>query len=209
MALYLPGVLPNLETVAGRFVLEPFEIDDIGALSAILSEDEIWSQEYGDGEAKPTTQEGMEAFIQRRYGGHRIFSVFGSEPSGYRTLIGTTGITEVHAGFERVKVGRTVLDRRVWGSHANHEIKMALIDWLFSCGAGRIECDVDPRNVCSLRSLIRFGFTVEGVRRRSSPRLDGSWRDIVVLSLLVEEWPSTRAENIERLMDHGTRCMVA
>lgn len=57
---------------------------------------------------------------------------------------------------------------------------------------GRVECDVDPRNRRSLSSLKRFGFTVEGTRRRSSRRNDGSWRDIVVLSLLTEEWPATR-----------------
>jgi RimJ/RimL family protein N-acetyltransferase len=72
---------------------------------------------------------------------------------------------------------------------ANHEVKTALLDWLFARGAGRIECDVDPRNHRSLTSLTRFGFTVEGTRRRSSQRVDGSWRDIVILSLLVEEWP--------------------
>jgi RimJ/RimL family protein N-acetyltransferase len=151
----------------------------------------------------------LAGFIQRRYDGHAIYSVFTAGPPGHQVFVGTTGITEIQADVERVKIGRTVLDPRVWGSRANHEVKIALMDWLFSCGAGRIECDVDPRNQRSLRSLARFGFTVEGVRRRSSPRVDGSWRDIVVLSLLVEEWPQARAQAVAALMEYVMRRMAA
>jgi len=209
MALQLPGLLPHLETVTGRLVLEPFSAADVGPLSAVLARDEIWCQGYGDGEHRPTSPADLAAFIQRRYDGHAIFSVFTAGPAGNRLFVGTTGITEVHADVERVRVGRTVLDPRVWGSGANHEVKIALMDWLFSCGAGRIECDVDPRNQRSLRSLTRFGFTVEGVRRRSSPRADGSWRDIVVLSLLVEEWPQARSQAVAALMEYAAAPIAA
>jgi RimJ/RimL family protein N-acetyltransferase len=135
--------------------------------------------------------------------------VFTAGPPGYQAFVGTTGLMEIQADVERVKIGRTVLDPRVWGSRANHEVKIALMDWLFSCGAGRIECDVDPRNQRSLRSLTRFGFTIEGIRRRSSPRADGSWRDIVVLSLLVEEWPQARAQAVAALRKYATERMAA
>jgi RimJ/RimL family protein N-acetyltransferase len=84
---------------------------------------------------------------------------------------------------------------------ANLEVKLALLDWVFSHGAGRVECDVDPRNHRSMSSLRRFGFTVEGTRRRSSQRIDGSWRDIVVLSLLTEEWSATRARAVRALAE--------
>jgi RimJ/RimL family protein N-acetyltransferase len=92
----------------------------------------------------------------------------------------------------RVKIGRTIISPAFWGMTANHEVELALLDWVFSRGARRVECDVDPQNHRSISSLKRFGFTVEGTRRRSSQRIDGSWRDIIVLSLLAEEWPATR-----------------
>lgn len=209
MALQLPGLLANLETLTGRFVLQPFSMADVVQLSAVLAHDEIWSQGYGDGEHRPTDPADLAGFIQRRYDGHAIYSVFTAGPPGYQAFVGTTGLTEIQADVERVKIGRTVLDPRVWGSRANHEVKIALMDWLFSCGAGRIECDVDPRNQRSLRSLTRFGFTIEGIRRRSSPRADGSWRDIVVLSLLVEEWPQARAQAVAALRKYATERMAA
>jgi RimJ/RimL family protein N-acetyltransferase len=92
---------------------------------------------------------------------------------------------------------------------ANHEVKLTLLDWLFSRGAGRVECDVDPRNRRSISSLQRFGFTVEGTRRRSSQRIDGSWRDVVVLSLLREEWPATRERALLALAEvrSSTLCL--
>ena len=41
MALQLPGLLPSLETLAGRFVLQPFSVADVVQLSAVLAQDEI------------------------------------------------------------------------------------------------------------------------------------------------------------------------
>lgn len=199
MALSLPESLPTLPTVTGQLELRPFGPADVGPLAGILAQDAIWAQGYGDGEERPSTLAERTDFIRRRYFGLPVFSVFLEAQPGQSRFIGTTGVIDHHRETERVKVGRTVLDPEFWGAMVNHEMKIALLDWLFSCGAGRIECDVDPRNQRSLSSLTRFGFTIEGIRRRSSRRADGSWRDITILSLLVEEWPETRQRALSSL----------
>ena len=192
MALRLPHILPTLHTATRRFVLSPFTTAHIGPLADILTNDRIWAQGFGDGDRRPASRDELVAYIRRRHEGLRIFAIHYTGLPGGPLFVGTTGITESHARAERVKIGRTVISPAFWGMKANHEVKTALLDWLFARGAGRIECDVDPRNHRSLTSLTRFGFTVEGTRRRSSQRVDGSWRDIVILSLLVEEWPHVR-----------------
>jgi RimJ/RimL family protein N-acetyltransferase len=192
MTLRLPRTLPTLRTATGRFVLSPFGAGDVQALAHILANDDIWATGFGDGHRRPVAHEEMVRFINRRHEGLRIFAVHYTGLPGGPLFVGTTGITESHTPTERVKIGRTVISPAFWGMKANHEVKLALLDWVFSRGAGRVECDVDPRNHRSISSLKRFGFTVEGTRRRSSQRIDGSWRDIVVLSLLTEEWPATR-----------------
>jgi len=58
-------------------------------------------------------------------------------------FVGTTGITESRARTERAKFSRTVISPAFWGVKANHEVKAALLDWLFARGAGRVLCDVD------------------------------------------------------------------
>lgn len=192
MTLRLPRTLPTLPTVTGRFTLSPFSPDDVQALAHILANDDVWAAGFADGLHRPVRHEDMVCFINQRHEGLRIFSVHYTRLPGGPLLVGTTGITESHTPTERVKIGRTLISPAFWGMKVNHEVKLALLDWVFSCGAGRVECDVDPTNHRSISSLKRFGFTVEGTRRRSSQRMDGSWRDIVVLSLLTEEWPATK-----------------
>ncbi|MCU6480541.1 GNAT family N-acetyltransferase [Arthrobacter sp. A2-55] len=186
MTLDLPAVLPVLSTATGRFILVPYEPSHAELLADVLGHAEVWAQGYGDGEPLPAGRDELLSFIERRYVGLPVFSIFtsGLDPR----FVGTTGLTDSQADTERVKIGRTVVAPEFWGSMVNHEVKLALLGWLFDCGAGRIEADVDPRNSRSITSLCRFGFTVEGTRRRSSQRFDGTWRDIVILSLLREEW---------------------
>lgn len=202
--MQLPHVLPALTTATGRFALSPFGAEHVEPLARVLEHDDIWSQGFGDGEHRPSTHEETLAYIGRRFAPLPLFAIHSVSPAGEPLFVGTTGLTEVHPELERVKVGRTVLSPAFWGAGANHEVKAAVLDWLFSCGAGRVECDVDPRNERSLRSLARFGFTLEGVRRRSSRRVDGTWRDVVVLSLLVEEWPQVRDHALSTVLErHG------
>lgn len=190
--LRLPDVLPALTTATGRFTLTPFTAGDVEPLARLLANDDIWAQGFGDGEPRPASHQEITSYIHRRFTGLPIFAIHYTGLPGGPLFAGTTGLTEVMEQYDRVKVGRTVINPAFWGTGTNHEVKTAVFDWLFSIGAGRLECDVDPRNERSLRSLTRFGFTVEGTRRRSSPRIDGTWRDIVVLSLLAEEWPDTK-----------------
>lgn len=197
--LRLPDILPSLATSTGRFTLAPFTDLDIEPLARILANDEIWAQGFGDGDYRPSNHDELHSYIDRRFTGLPIFAIHYTGLPGGPLFVGTTGLTELTAQYDRVKVGRTVINPAFWGAGINHEVKISVYDWLFSLGAGRLECDVDPRNGRSLRSLTRFGFTVEGTRRRSSPRVDGTWRDIVVLSLLVEEWPETRQRALHAL----------
>jgi N-acetyltransferase len=41
--------------------------------------------------------------------------------------------------------------------------------------------------------MLKLGATREGVVRRDIRRADGSWRDSVLFSILVDEWPAVRA----------------
>lgn len=209
MALLLPDTLPTLHTVTGRFVLAPFTPLDVEPLARLLARDEIWSQGFSDSEPRPAGERALNAFVDRRFAGLQVFSVYQQLPLGQSRFIGTTGITEHDAWTERVKIGRTVLDPDFWGAKVNHEVKISLLDWLFSSGAGRVECDVDARNQRSLASLVRFGFTAEGTRRRSSRNVDGMWRDFVILSMLTEEWADVRPRALASLTGHMPADLLA
>jgi ribosomal-protein-serine acetyltransferase len=64
----------------------------------------------------------------------------------------------------------------------------AVIDHLFQdLGMHRIEIRADPANDKSRRIPERLGFVQEGVAREAQYR-NGSWHDLVVYSLLRDEW---------------------
>lgn len=202
----LPRRLPVLVTHSGRFVLSPFAAADVDPLARLLTHDAVWSQGYGDGGPRPATYGQLIEFIHRRYDALAVFAIHRHRMPGSPLLAGTTGITGVSDG--RVRVGRTVIDPALWGTGANHEAKVAVFDWLFAAGADGIECDVDPRNVRSLKSLTTLGFAVEGFRRIPSPATDSGWRDMAVLVLPAESWPEARARAV-RTIDAGRRTLGA
>jgi len=55
-------------------------------------------------------------------------------------------------------------------------------------GLHRIEADVRPENVASLRVVAKLGFAEEG-RHRRYLFIDGAWRDHVSFALLAEDAP--------------------
>lgn len=199
MPLRLPHALPTLHTAIGRFVLSPFTDAHVEPLAHILANDDIWAQGFGHGDHRPGSYDELVAFIQRRHEGVRIFAIHYTGLPGGPLFVGTTGIIESNPRTARVKIGRTVISPAFWGMQANHEVKTALLEWLFSRGAARVDCDVDTRNHRSLTSLSRFGFTVADTRRRSSQRVDGTWRDIAMLTLTAEDWPAVRERALQSL----------
>lgn len=140
MALLLPGALPEIETVNGRFILRPFTPADVEPLVKILLRDEIWSQGYGAGEHRPGSLADLAGFIHRRHESHRIFSVFRVEPGRQDRFIGTTGVMDLQAQQECAKVGRTVLDPCFWGAKANHEGSPTGLALLLRSRVDRMRC---------------------------------------------------------------------
>lgn len=177
----------------GGVTLRPYIHDDLPHIAGILLDGRTWSKGFGDSSSRiPQDLSDAVELVRERHEGMTMFTIYDSGQRGGGVL-GTTGI--VHWDFDReaVKIGRTLIHPSYWGMKCNHEAKIVFIDWLFSMGIGRIECDVAPANMNSIKSLERFGFTFEGVRRRAVRRSDGTWRDTVIFSMVTEEWAGKRA----------------
>lgn len=68
------------------------------------------------------------------------------------------------------------------------EAAAILIDYLFlSRSLVRIQATTDLRNIASQRVLEKVGFKKEGVIRKSM-FIHGEWRDLLLYSILKEEW---------------------
>lgn len=80
------------------------------------------------------------------------------------------------------------LARQHWGRGYMHEALTAVLDYAFgTLGLRRVEADVDPRNLASLRAVERLGFAREGLLRERW-QVGDEISDTVFMGLLAREW---------------------
>ena len=100
----------------------------------------------------------------------------------------------------RLEIGATAYARSVWATKVNPDAKLVLLRHAFeTLRVGRVQLKTDVRNVRSQRAIARLGAHYEGTLRRHQRRDDGTIRDSVLFSIVVEEWPSVRDALIARL----------
>jgi ribosomal-protein-alanine N-acetyltransferase len=103
------------------------------------------------------------------------------------TLIGS--VTLFHPDFthRRAEIGYA-LGRAHWGQGYMQETLRAVLTYAFEVlEFHRIEADVDPRNVASIRTLERLGFQREGYLRERW-QVNGETQDALFYGLLRPDW---------------------
>ncbi len=109
-------------------------------------------------------------------------------------LVGTTSLLDADPGNARIHVGSTLYGPDWWGTRVNPECKLLLLSHCFDdLGYGRVKVQTDLLNTRSQAAIARLGAQREGVLRRHTRREDGTFRDTVVFSVVVDEWPQVRA----------------
>jgi RimJ/RimL family protein N-acetyltransferase len=99
----------------------------------------------------------------------------------------------------RVEIGWTWLRRSAWGTGANVEAKLLLLEHAFErCGMQRVEFKTDARNHQTRGSLLALGARFEGIARKhmmlpSGPR-DSAW-----YAITDDDWPAVRERLEARL----------
>ena len=110
------------------------------------------------------------------------------------TLIGS--VTLFHPDFthRRAEIGYA-LGRAHWGQGYMHETLKAVLTYAFEVlEFHRIEADVDPRNVASIRTLERLGFQREGYLRERW-QVNGEIQDALFYGLLRPDWEQQAVVN--------------
>lgn len=189
--------------------LDPVTADDVEGLFLALDDERVWAAGYGGGAAaRPRDVAGMSAIVDAalaaREAGERqayVVRLAAESPLGLAgTVVGTSSLGDWELMHERVHLGWTAYGPRWWATAVNAGSKLALLGHAFDdCGFGRVKLQTDAVNVRSQAAIARLGATREGVLRRHIRRADGTWRDSVVFSILVDEWPAVRAALLARL----------
>lgn len=103
------------------------------------------------------------------------------------TVIGTTTLFNLNLDNGRAELGYAMASA-YWGKGYMNEALKALVSHAFEVmDLRRLEADVDPRNVGSIRSLERLGFQREGFLRERW-HVNGEIQDALFYGLLRREW---------------------
>lgn len=118
--------------------------------------------------------------------------------------VGAAYLTEIDSHHRRAMLGMYVADEGARTQGAGAAAEFLMLDHAFhSLGLHKIGCEVFASNTTPVKLHDRMGFVHEGVLRHHA-LLDGTWTDVIRLSLLAPEWESSRpalATLLKRLLD--------
>jgi RimJ/RimL family protein N-acetyltransferase len=206
-------LVPTGAPLTGRWVrLDLLREADLGELYPILADPEVYRQGYVM-HHRPDSPEDAAALARRTFltgqgeangrgGGRTAYAIrlaAASDLGPAGTLVGTSSLAEADVRHESIHLGSTLYGSRWWGTTVNPEAKLLLLAHCFEdLGYGRVKIQTDRLNTRSQAAIAKLGAQREGVMRRHLKREDGTFRDSVIFSVLIDEWPDVRAGLMER-----------
>ena len=117
-------------------------------------------------------------------------------------IIGCTRYMDTHPKQMATEIGWTWYSPSLWGTVVNPECKLLLLAHAFDdWGAVRVQLKTDNNNIHSQRAILKLGAKYEGRLRSHRFRADGTLRDTMMYSILLEEWPEVKASLLKRIQD--------
>jgi len=181
-------LLPVLQ--GPRVRLRAQRADDVPALFALYSDPQVmryWS-------AAPFThlQQAQEKFEFHDRGVRAGEFVQWAIVRDDDALIGTCSLFELSAANRRASFGYALASAQ-WGNGYALEAARLVVEHAFDViGLRRLEADVDPRNLASLRLLDRLGFTREGLLRERW-QVGDETQDSLICGLLARDYAAATA----------------
>lgn len=180
--------LPTLN--AERISLRAIEDADVDALYRIFSHPEVMRYWGGPALADREAATKLLTDIQENFR-RRAAMKWGIADATNNELIGTVTLFNLNLDNRRAEIGYG-LDRAFWRKGYMHEALKMLLSYAFNgLQLHRLEADVDPRNVGSIRTLEKLGFQREGFLRERW-HVNGEIQDAFFYGLLRPEWEAKR-----------------
>jgi len=186
-------------TLTGTYIrLEPMRPSHAQALLDAGRDDAIWSWMP----ARPVTPETMDRWLEKAMeaesqGREYPFVIVRLQDN---RVIGSTRYLDVQEADRNVEIGWTWYTPDVWGGVVNPEAKYLLMRHAFDdWRAIRVALKTDINNLHSQAAIKKLGARYEGTLRNQRIRLDGSYRDTVIFSVIESEWPTVKSGLEERL----------
>ena len=180
-----PVPFPTLETP--RLLLREITAADAPALFGIHGDPSLMQWFGADPLSDLAGAEKLVAFFASWRGLPNPGTRWAIQLKGEDTLSGTCGLFAWHRLWRKCTVGYE-LARAAHGKGYMHEALSAVLDWGFEhMELNRVEAQVHPENLASLRSVARLGFQREGLLREVG-YWGGRHHDLLQYALLRRDW---------------------
>lgn len=115
--------------------------------------------------------------------GNRLFAIRADD-----MLVGYCTIESVERSNNKCELGIVLGEKAYWRKGIGSTVIRQLLKWAFAdLGMHRVEAIIQGDNVASIRCFSRVGFQLDG-RLRDAKWRDGRYVDLLVYSILDEEW---------------------
>lgn len=116
-------------------------------------------------------------------------------------IVGTTRIMHLDRTHRNAEIGCTWISPDYWRTAVNTESKSLLLQYCFEeLGLIRVDFSIVSDNLRSQRAIERIGAVREGVQRKDRITAGGQAMDIVLYSIIDDEWPAVKA-NLQYLLN--------
>ncbi len=114
--------------------------------------------------------------------------------------IGSSSYLTLRPEHRGLEIGYTWMSRESWGTGANTEAKLLLLEHAFErLGCMRVEFKTDALNTRSRAALAAIPAQFEGIFRRHMLVRDGELRDSAYYSVIDAEWPAVKTALLARV----------
>ena len=182
--------------------LEPLSLEHEAALSTAAADGNLWELWVTSVPKPEETKNYIETALAGQAARHMLPWVVRELTTN--TIIGSTRYHDIVANVDRVEIGYTWYAASWQKSHVNTTCKLLLLTHAFeTLGCKVVGLRTDGFNFASQRAIEALGAKKDGVIRRHQVRRDGTVRNTVMYSILVEEWADVKRHLESRLARHG------
>jgi RimJ/RimL family protein N-acetyltransferase len=193
-------IKPDPATLEGHGVrLEPLSAAHHDGLEAAAADGKLWELWFTSVPEPGKTQAYIDTALAGQKNGDMLPWAVRDLASG--TIVGSTRYHDIVAPADRVEIGYTWYAKRCQKTSVNTACKLLLLGYAFDkVGCKVVGLRTDNFNFNSQKAIEALGAKKDGVIRHHWPRRDGTIRDTVMYSILLQEWPDVRRHLERRLI---------
>lgn len=195
---------PYPVTLEGHGIrLEPLADQHHDELLRAAADGELWKLWFTAVPEPDQTRDYITNALAGQEAGHMLPWAVRELTSG--RIVGSTRYHDIVATIDRVEIGYAWYAKSWQRSHVNTSCKLLLLSHAFDAlGCKVVGLRTDNFNFASQRAIEALGARKDGVLRHHQARRDGTVRDSVMYSILLNEWPDVRRHLELRLARHET-----